>query len=67
MPHDYILLVSLAVESVEVSWGEGAVLLGRAMLVAMPAVCIRVVDGAVLVHGRLLLHRSGALSRGRSR
>ena len=38
-----------------------------AVVVEVSGACIRDVDGAVLVHGRLLLHGSGAVSRGRSR
>ena len=53
-------------ESVKVSRGEGAVLLGMAVVVDVSVACIHDVDVAVLVHGRLFLHGSGAVTRGRS-
>ena len=53
-------------ESVQVSRGEGAVLLGMAVVVEVSGACLLEVDGAVPVHGLLLLYRSGAVRRGRS-
>ena len=43
----------------EVSRGEGAVLLGRAVVVDVPAACTRDVDVVVKVLGRLVLHGNG--------
>ena len=53
-------------ESVQVSRGEGAVLLGMAVVVEVSWACLLEVGGAVPVHGLLLLYRSGAVRRGRS-
>ena len=52
-------------ESVEVSSGEGAVLLGMAVVVDVSVACTRDVDVVVLVQGRLFLHGNGDVARGR--